>query len=120
SVPLGAGRLTRQFLHDDPPTSDQIDEMKDYIKAEMQPLASSLKQLPKPDHVVATSKTFRSLARLAGQRVAVIGPDERRRMSRSDLEDWVGRLAKIPAAARTELPGITPERTFQIVAGAEV
>ena len=120
SVPLGAGRLTRQFLHDDPPTSDQIDEMKDYIKAEMKPLADSLKQLPKPDHVVATSKTFRSLARLAGQRVAVIGPDERRRMSRSDLEDWVGRLAKIPAAARTELPGITPERTFQIVAGAEV
>lgn len=120
SVPLGAGRLTRQFLQDDPPTSDQIDEMKDYIKAEMKPLADSLKQLPKPDHVVATSKTFRSLARLAGQRVAVIGPDERRRMSRSDLEDWVGRLAKIPAAARTELPGITPERTFQIVAGAEV
>lgn len=120
SVPLGAGRLTRQFLHDDPPTSDQIDEMRDYIKEEMKPLADSLKQLPKPDHVVATSKTFRSLARLAGQRVAVIGPDERRRMSRSDLEDWVGRLAKIPAAARTELPGITPERTFQIVAGAEV
>lgn len=120
SVPLGAGRLTRQFLTDDPPTETQVEEMRGYIKMEMKPLADSLKQLPKPDHVVGTSKTFRSLARLGGQRVAVVGPTERRRMSRSDLEDWVPRLAKIPAAARTELPGITPERTFQIVAGAEV
>lgn len=120
SVPLGAGRLTRRFLTDDPPTSKQIAEMKEYIKEEMKPLARSLRQLPDPDHVVGTSKTFRSLARLGGQLVAVVGPTERRRMSRSDLEDWVGRLAKIPATARTELPGITPERTFQIVAGAEV
>lgn len=120
SVPLGAGRLTRQFLRDDPPTPQQIEEMREYIKLEMKPLASSLKQLPKPDHVVGTSKTFRSLARLGGQLVAVVGPTERRRMSLADLEDWVDRLAKIPAAARTELPGITPERTFQIVAGAEV
>ena len=28
------------------------------------------------------------------------------------------RLAKIPAEQRMELPGITPERTHQIVAGA--
>ena len=94
--------------------------MKAHIKDEMKPLAEALKQLPTPDHVVATSKTFRSLARLAGQLVAVVGPTERRRMSRSDLEDWVGRLAQMPAAARTALPGITPERTYQIVAGAEV
>ncbi|WP_182353080.1 Ppx/GppA phosphatase family protein [Flaviflexus huanghaiensis] len=120
SVPLGAGRLTRQFLKADPPTSEQVGEMRNYIKMEMKPLADSLKQLPKPDHVVGTSKTFRSLARLGGQLVAVVGPTERRRMSRSDLEDWVPRLAKIPAKARTELPGITPERTFQIVAGSEV
>lgn len=120
SVPLGAGRLTKQFLHSDPPLPDELEAMQDHIKETMKPLAASLKQLPKPDHVVGTSKTFRSLARLGGQLVAVVGPQERRRLSRADLEDWVGRLAKIPAAARTELPGITPERTYQIVAGAEV
>lgn len=120
SLPLGAGRLTREFLRHDPPAEDELSSLQDYIKMEMKPLARSLKQLPKPDHAVATSKTFRSLARLGGQRVAVVGPQERRRLSRADLEDWVGRLAKIPAASRTELPGITPERTYQIVAGAEV
>lgn len=120
SVPLGAGRLTKSYLKHDPPQQDELEVMRKYIKEEMKPLADSLKQLPKPDHVVATSKTFRSLARLAGQLVAVVGPTERRRMSRSDLEDWVDRLAEMPASARTALPGITPERTYQIVAGAEV
>ncbi|WP_054952838.1 Ppx/GppA phosphatase family protein [Flaviflexus massiliensis] len=120
SVPLGAGRLTRRYLKHDPPIENEISELRKYVKEEMKPLADSLKQLPKPDHVVATSKTFRSLARLGGQLVAVVGPTERRRMSRSDLEDWVDRLAQMPASARTALPGITPERTYQIVAGAEV
>lgn len=120
SVPLGAGRLTKDFLHNDPPLDDELERLQDYVKQQMKPLAKSLAQLPKPDHVVGTSKTFRSLARLGGQLHAVVGPQERRRLSRADLEDWVGRLAKIPAAARTELPGITPERTYQIVAGAEV
>ena len=120
SVPLGAGRLTRKFLEHDPPLPQEIEDMRDYIKQEIKPLARSLKQLPGPDHVVGTSKTFRSLARLGGQLVAVVGPQERRRLSRADLEDWVTRLGKTPAQARLELPGITPERTYQIVAGAEV
>lgn len=41
-------------------------------------------------------------------------------MTLADLQDWVPRLAKIPAEQRMELPGITPERTHQIVAGAMV
>ena len=41
-------------------------------------------------------------------------------LPRSGLESWIPRLAKLPASARQELPGITPDRTFQIVAGAVV
>ncbi|MDI9589153.1 MAG: Ppx/GppA family phosphatase, partial [Acidobacteriota bacterium] len=120
SIPLGAGRLTKLFLDQELPTRDQIKELRKYVKQRMAPLADQILQLERPDHVVATSKTFRSLARLAGQQVAVVGPEERRRMGRNDLKDWVDRLGRIPASARTELPGITPERTYQIVAGAEV
>ena len=36
------------------------------------------------------------------------------------LGSWIPRLARIPASARQELPGITPDRTFQIVAAAVV
>lgn len=122
SLPLGAGRLTKDFLQHDPPTAGELVMLRRYIQDQLKPLKKELKMLDleRADHVVATSKTFRSLARLAGQRVAVVGPEERRRMSYSDLEDWVDRLSRLPAASRLELPGITPERTYQIVAGAEV
>ncbi|VEI13461.1 Ppx/GppA phosphatase family protein [Trueperella bialowiezensis] len=120
SVPLGAGRLTKDFLKHDPPRASELVLLRREIESQLEPLAQQLKELPSPDHVVATSKTFRSLARLAGNRISVVGPEERRRMSRSDLGDWVERIARLPAASRMELPGITPERTYQIVAGAEV
>jgi len=120
SVPLGAGRLTRRFLLSDPPTEQEVREAKSHAKKVLASVAKDLAKLPPPDHVVATSKTFRSLARLAGQQVAVVGPEERRRMRLADLADWTPRLAKIPAEQRMELPGITPERTYQIVGGAIV
>jgi exopolyphosphatase/guanosine-5'-triphosphate,3'-diphosphate pyrophosphatase len=41
-------------------------------------------------------------------------------LSRAQLADWVPRLARIPADARPALPGITANRTFQIVAGGIV
>ena len=59
-------------------------------------------------------------ARLAGALADGVGPQDRRMLRRSALEDWVPRLAKIPADARTALPGITTDRTFQIVAGGIV
>ena len=120
SVPLGAGRLSHDFFTEDPPRKKEIDALAAYIKEQLKPLRKEMKDLPSPDHVVATSKTFRSLARLAGQLEAVVGPEERRRMTLADLKDWTPRLAAIPAEQRTALPGITPERTHQIVAGAMV
>jgi len=120
SLPLGAGRTTRERLPDDPPGTEQVEALRAHVREALKPVARELGALPSPDHVVATSKTFRSLARLSGTRVDVVGPDERWRMRRRQLADWVPRLAKIPAEGRTALPGITPERTYQIVAGGVV
>lgn len=39
-------------------------------------------------------------------------------LPRASLGSWIPRLARLPASARQELPGITPDRTFQIVAAA--
>lgn len=120
SVPLGAGRMTIEHLPQDPATPEQLAALRAHVRGVLAAALDGAGRLPRPDHVVATSKTFRSLARLAGMQVEVVGPDERWRMRRSQLADWVPRLARIPAAGRTELPGITPERTVQIVAGAVV
>jgi exopolyphosphatase/guanosine-5'-triphosphate,3'-diphosphate pyrophosphatase len=120
SVPLGAGRSTIGFLPDDPPTSTQVEELRKHARSVLDEVSKQFASLDGPDHVVGTSKTFRSLARLAGSSHDGVGPDDRVLLRRSALADWVPRLAAIPAEARTALPGITPERTAQIVAGGIV
>ncbi|QOR70575.1 Ppx/GppA family phosphatase [Ruania alkalisoli] len=120
SVPLGAGRLTRAYLQSDPPKKKELKALRSAVRSQLKPLVARVTARSAPDHVVATSKTFRSLARLAGMSVNGYGQDQRWQMSTSLLEDWVPRLAKIPAEQRMELPGVTPERTYQIVAGAVV
>lgn len=113
SIPLGAGRLTVQFLPDDPPGEAAVEHLRAHADGVLAPIAASFATLPRPDRVVGSSKAIRSLARLAGSSVG-----DRMLLSRSELGSWIPRLARLPASARQELPGITPDRTFQIVAAA--
>ncbi|MFC8598048.1 Ppx/GppA phosphatase family protein [Isoptericola sp. NPDC057191] len=120
SVPLGAGRTTRELLPHDPPSPQEVEALRVHARTLLAPVVDRLAAVPAPDHVVATSKTFRSLARLAGMQVEAVGPDDRWRLRLAQLADWVPRLARIPAEGRTALPGVTPDRTYQIVGGAVV
>jgi exopolyphosphatase/guanosine-5'-triphosphate,3'-diphosphate pyrophosphatase len=120
SVPLGAGRMTVRFLPDDPPTDAEIDALRAHAASVLAPVAERFATLPRPDHVVGSSKAIRSLAKLAGYPVPGWSGIERMVLPRRELKAWIPRLARIPAEARQELPGITPDRTFQIVAGAVV
>ncbi|WP_431220028.1 Ppx/GppA phosphatase family protein [Leifsonia xyli] len=119
SVPLGAGRTTIGYLHDDPPLDAQLDDLRDHARALLSAVVPEVERGP-GDHVIGTSKTIRSLARLAGSTSARPGGDDRVQLTRSALADWVPRLGRMPAESRTALPGITPDRTFQIVAGGVV
>ncbi|GAB3603884.1 Ppx/GppA phosphatase family protein [Microbacterium aureliae] len=120
SVPLGAGRMTVQFLPDDPPGEDAIDALRAHAAAVLAPVAERFASQPRPDHVVGSSKAIRSLAKLAGYPVPGWSGIERMVLPRKELKAWIPRLARIPAQTRQELPGITADRTFQIVAGAVV
>ncbi|MET0975824.1 MAG: Ppx/GppA phosphatase family protein [Leifsonia sp.] len=120
SVPLGAGRSTIGFLHDDPPTAAQMAALREHAASVLAEAVTAFADLPKPAHVVGSSKTIRSLARLAGSVADGVGSVERSLLRRTQLDDWVPRLARIPADARPALPGITEDRTFQIVAGGIV
>ena len=120
SVPLGAGRMTIQFLPDDPPGEEAVDRLRQHARATLAPVAESFGSLARPDHVVGSSKAIRSLAKLVGYPVPGWSGIERMLLPRAALGSWIPRLARIPASARQELPGITPDRTFQIVAGAVV
>lgn len=120
SVPLGAGRATVGFLHDDPPTPQQQRALRTYAKAVLEDALAVVKPWGRPDHVVGTSKTIRSLARLAGSVIPGVGAEQRVVLRRKQLDDWVPRLALMDAQSRHALPGITADRTFQIVAGGIV
>src|SRR6478736_1476591 len=120
SVPLGAGRMTIEFLPDDPPGIDAVDALRAHAREVLAPVVETMRAQPRPDHVVGSSKAIRSLAKLAGFPSAGWSGIERMVLPRAALGSWIPRLARIPASARQELPGITPDRTFQIVAGAVV
>ncbi|MGH3648066.1 MAG: Ppx/GppA phosphatase family protein, partial [Micromonosporaceae bacterium] len=66
SLPLGAGRLTRERLASDPPPAEQVDELTEYAEKLLDGVADRLPAAAELDRPVATSKTFRTLARLAG------------------------------------------------------
>ena len=74
----------------------------------------------KGDLVVGTSKTFRSLARIAGAAPSAEGPYVRRSLKHADVRDWLPRLAEMTEAERGHLPGVSAGRARQLVAGAVV
>ncbi|WP_083587045.1 Ppx/GppA phosphatase family protein [Agrococcus sp. Marseille-P2731] len=120
SVPLGAGRSTVGFFHADPPSLIDQRALRMYAKSVLDDAVSQVKPFGRPDHVVGSSKTIRSLARLAGNLMPGVGDADRAVLSRKQLDDWLPRLAKMDADSRAALPGITPDRTFQVIAGGIV
>ncbi|BFO14155.1 hypothetical protein SHKM778_05430 [Streptomyces sp. KM77-8] len=66
SLPLGAGRLTAARLPGDPPEPDDVRALRRHVRTEIARTVGDFSRLGAPDHVVATSKTFRQLARIAG------------------------------------------------------
>ncbi len=119
SAPAGAGRVTTNFFLAWPrPTS-----WKTCVRtcARFWSRWSRFSRKSKhPNHAVGTSKTFRSLARLCGAVMRAPGREDSWIMTREQLEDWIPRLAAIAPEQRVALPGITPERTMQIVGGGVV
>ena len=109
-----------QFLPHDPPSEDEIDALRRHAMDVLAPVAERFAALPRPDHVIGSSKAIRSLAKLAGYPVPGWSGIDRMVLPRRELKDWIPRLARIPADAREALPGITADRTFQIVAAAIV
>lgn len=120
SVPLGAGRMTIEFLPDDPPGYEDVERLREHAREVLAPVVTQFGHLPRPDRIVGSSKTIRSLARLAGHPSKGWSDGPRMRLPREELGDWIPRLAQLPASSRHILPGITADRTFQIVAGAVV
>jgi exopolyphosphatase/guanosine-5'-triphosphate,3'-diphosphate pyrophosphatase len=117
SLPLGAGRLTREWLLDDPADASQIKALRRHIRAEIAREAGAVLRGGQGDRYVATSKTFRSLARVCGAAPSAEGPFVRRVLSKAALEEALPRLFAMTATERAQLPGVSTARAHQLVAG---
>jgi exopolyphosphatase/guanosine-5'-triphosphate,3'-diphosphate pyrophosphatase len=120
SLPLGAGRLTRDWLTSDPPQAEEVRRLRRHVRAEIGRRAGEVVRLGPPDRAVATSKTFKQLARIAGAAPSGEGPYVRRIVSQRDITALSQRLAVMTAAQRSELPGVSSGRAPQLLAGALV
>ncbi len=120
SLPLGAGRLTREWLPGDPPSADDVRRLRKHVRAEIARSAGSVLREGRPNHAVATSKTFRQLARIAGAAPSSEGPYVRRMLRHSAVTEIAERLARLSVAERADLPGVSSVRAAQLAAGAIV
>ncbi|WP_369204703.1 Ppx/GppA family phosphatase [Streptomyces sp. PU-14G] len=120
SLPLGAGRLTAGWLPGDPPDAADVRALRRHVRAEIARTVGDFNRLGPPDRVVATSKTFKQLARMAGAPRSADGLYAQRALGRSSLEEWVPKLAAMPAEERAGLPGVSEGRAHQLLAGALV
>ena len=120
SVPLGASRLTRDWLHEDPPSAKSVKELRRYIRTTLKPAVRSFNEVGRANVLAGTSKTFRSLARIAGAAPSAAGPYVKRDLNRADLGIWAQRISAMKSEDRLHLPGVSEARANQLLAGALV
>lgn len=120
SMPLGAGHLTRTMLSGDPPAEESVRELRRHVRAEIAGSVGRIQRLGVAERAVATSKTFKQLARIAGAAPSSEGPFVRRTLTLTDLSDWLPKLAAMTSRERSALPGVSVGRAPQLVAGALV
>jgi exopolyphosphatase/guanosine-5'-triphosphate,3'-diphosphate pyrophosphatase len=120
SVPLGAGRLTRTWFDDDPPSKSQIAQLREHVDKTLAKPTQGLLEHGLPDRVVATSKTFRTLARLAGAAPSSAGPRTTRLLTRTGLTQVHAFISRMASQDLAELDGVSVGRAHQVLAGAVV
>ena len=119
SLPLGAARLTRDFLPDDPPDEAHIVTLRAHVSTAVAERLRPFRAQPS-DFAVGTSKTLRSLARVAGAAPSAEGLYVKRLLRADDAERLVDKLAGLSAKDRAKLAGVSARRAPQLLAGAIV
>ena len=116
SLPLGAGRLTKNFLKGDPYTDKSLRALRDHIENKLEQILPSLVKHQESDRAIATSKTLRTLARLAGDWFDGTGKN----ITVEAIRKISAKLSEMDENTRAKLPGVSENRASQIVAGSLV
>jgi exopolyphosphatase/guanosine-5'-triphosphate,3'-diphosphate pyrophosphatase len=116
SLPIGALRLSEQFLDSDPPTSKQLQRLRDHVRKHL--AKAHVARLAPGDRFVGTGGTARNLAKIDRQmRRYPITRLHGYELSADRLAAIVDRLAATREKRRDEIPGLSAERADSIVGG---
>jgi exopolyphosphatase / guanosine-5'-triphosphate,3'-diphosphate pyrophosphatase len=118
SLPLGAVRLTNEFLHHDPPRKAELQQMRGFIAREIERTADRIKRA-RPKVVIATSGTAESLAAVCRGLYKTKGA-RAKTVSRTQMRRIAKLLARLSLEQRRKLQGVGPRRAEIIVPGAAV
>ena len=116
SLPLGAARLTKDFLKGDPYTDKSLRALRDHIENKLEQILPSLVKHQETDRAIATSKTLRTLARLSGDWFDGTGKN----ITVEAIRKISAKLSEMDENTRAKLPGVSENRASQIVAGSLV
>jgi exopolyphosphatase/guanosine-5'-triphosphate,3'-diphosphate pyrophosphatase len=112
--------VTRELLPGDPPSADDVRAARRAVRATLAKEIRPYAKAAAPDSVVGTSKTMRSLARIAGAAPSGDGPYVPRRLRLADVTDTISLVSTMPARERAGLAGVSAARAQQILAGGIV
>ena len=118
SLPLGAVRLTQEFLRHDPPREDELEQLHGLISEEIRRVARRINSA----HVKAVIATSGTAAALATSAQAIRGAKNTRdtAVQATTLVRLADMLALLSYSERTRIRGIGTRRAEIIVAGAAV
>ncbi len=118
SLPLGAVRLTNDFLHHDPPRKSELRQLRSLVAREIGRIAERISRA-RPKVVIATSGTAEALAavchalyRTKSQRAMTVTHAQMRRIDKM--------LSRLALDDRKKVTGIGPRRAEIVIAGAAV
>ena len=119
SLPLGAVRLTNEFLRHDPPRKGELKQLYGFITREVG-RASAKIVASRVKVAVATSGTAAALAAAASHLIDQRKTHARQTVSRAEMKEIVRKISRLPLPDRVKIQGIGPRRAEIIVAGAAV
>jgi exopolyphosphatase/guanosine-5'-triphosphate,3'-diphosphate pyrophosphatase len=118
SLPLGAVRLTDEFLAHDPARKGELKRLRGFVAREVGKIAARIASV-RVKNVIATSGTAAALTAVATH-LRRNGNHRRPVVSRAEMDRIAKRLARLPVAERRKIEGIGPRRAEIVVAGAMV
>ena len=118
SLPLGAVRLTNEFLHSDPPRKSELRRMRGFVEREIGRISGRIVRA-RPKAVIATSGTAAALAAVC-HGLYKTKDSRASTVSRAQMRRIAKMLARLPVEKRRQLSGMGPRRVEIIIAGAVV